>query len=641
MCLLTAVYWNHFDNAFHFDDMHTIVNNEFITRIDNIPLIFQDAKTTSSLPTNQAYRPVVTSLNAIDYWIAGKLDSRVFHWHIFLEFLVLLALLYYLINELFSCAGIGKWPVAALLSTAFFAFHTATAETINYIISRSDGFSTLMVIISMIIFIRNTGWKRQLGLIPFLVGCLTKPTALMLAPLLAVYSLIMLKPSLTVREESSGFYNPLKRAVVHSASYFVVGVALYLFTRSMFSDTWTPGGYYSPAEYLVTQAWVIWIYLKTFALPTGLTADTDLTVIRDWLDPKILWGLTIIVFLLATAFWCSLRRKTLPISFGILWFFIALVPSSSIVPLAEVMNHHRTFFPYIGLVIAVGWTGVLLVNDISQRYGNQSSVQRAGVLLALTVLSLHAWGSYQRNEVWHDGSSLWYDVTLKSPSNGRGLMNYGLALMRKGDMNGAIDYFENARKTSYGNHPYLFINLGIAHGFLGRRNDDDALRKKAESYFEAGIRLGPAFPETHYRYANWLYREGRVSEALNHVNRAIRLSPADKNAKSLKSRLLALQSSRAESNDAIVLGEAEKHLDRSLQFYHSGEYKLSIAAARKALEEKPDYAPAYNNICAAYNGLREWELAIEACEKALFINPQFERARGNLDFAKRRKSASF
>ena len=74
--VLTVTYWNHFDNGFHFDDMHTIVNNSYIRDISNIPLIFQDARTTSSLPFNQAYRPVITSLNTIDFWIADSLDPR-------------------------------------------------------------------------------------------------------------------------------------------------------------------------------------------------------------------------------------------------------------------------------------------------------------------------------------------------------------------------------------------------------------------------------------------------------------------------------------------------------------------------------------------------------------------------------------
>ena len=46
------------------------------------------------------------------------------------------------------------------------------------------------------------------------------------------------------------------------------------------------------------------------------------------------------------------RRETWPVAFGILWFFLALLPTSSIVPLAEVLNDHRMYFPFVGLTLA-------------------------------------------------------------------------------------------------------------------------------------------------------------------------------------------------------------------------------------------------------------------------------------------------
>jgi len=65
--LLLAIYSNHFHNAFHFDDDHTIVNNAYISNIRNIPLFFADVRTQSSLPTNQTYRPLTSASFAIDY----------------------------------------------------------------------------------------------------------------------------------------------------------------------------------------------------------------------------------------------------------------------------------------------------------------------------------------------------------------------------------------------------------------------------------------------------------------------------------------------------------------------------------------------------------------------------------------------
>ena len=55
---------------------------------------------------------------------------------------------------------------------------------------------------------------------------------------------------------------------------------------------------------------------------------------------------------------------------------------------------------------------------------------------------------------------------------------------------------------------------------------------------------------------------------------------------------------------------------------------------------KPDYAPAYNNMCSAYNKLGEWDLAIEACRKALQITPDYPRARANLRWAERGKTGT-
>ena len=44
--------------------------------------------------------------------------------------------------------------------------------------------------------------------------------------------------------------------------------------------------------------------------------------------------------------------------------------------------------------------------------------------------------------------NLWYDGTIKSPNNGRGLMNYGLTLMARGDYDNAEDYFIQAHEKS-------------------------------------------------------------------------------------------------------------------------------------------------------------------------------------------------
>src|SRR5882672_12369424 len=96
---ILAAYSNHFHNSFHFDDAHTIETNAAIRELRNVPLFFRDATTFSSLPSNQSYRPLVSTLLAIDYRLGG-LQPFWFHASIFALFVALTVLLAFVINRL-------------------------------------------------------------------------------------------------------------------------------------------------------------------------------------------------------------------------------------------------------------------------------------------------------------------------------------------------------------------------------------------------------------------------------------------------------------------------------------------------------------------------------------------------------------
>src|ERR1700682_2900926 len=97
---LLAVYANHFHNSFHFDDAHTVENNASIRDLRNIPLFFRDATTFSALPSNQSYRPLVSTLLAIDYSLGHGLQPFWFHLSIFALFVALALLVAFVIKRL-------------------------------------------------------------------------------------------------------------------------------------------------------------------------------------------------------------------------------------------------------------------------------------------------------------------------------------------------------------------------------------------------------------------------------------------------------------------------------------------------------------------------------------------------------------
>jgi tetratricopeptide (TPR) repeat protein len=84
----------------------------------------------------------------------------------------------------------------------------------------------------------------------------------------------------------------------------------------------------------------------------------------------------------------------------------------------------------------------------------------------------------------------------------------------------------------------------------------------------------------------------------------------------------------------------ENLLELSFRYYKAGRFTKSIEAAEEALKLKPDYDLAYNNICAAYNELKQWDRAIEAGEKAVRLNPKNGLAKNNLAWAKSQKVKS-
>src|SRR5207245_10275898 len=146
-------------------------------------------------------------------------------------------------------------------------------------------------------------------------------------------------------------------------------------------------------------------------------------------------------------------------------------------------------------------------------------------LAILLILSVNAYATFERNKVWKTEETLWHDVVIKSPRNGRGLMNYGNTLMARGDYEGALDYFHRAQQLTP-NYSVLFINLAIA---------EDATKQSAaaEGHFKEALRLAPVSPDSYTYYARYLLAQSRADEARALLQSALELSPSDVTARGL------------------------------------------------------------------------------------------------------------
>lgn len=646
-------YANHFQNSFHFDDSHTITDNPYIRSLRNIPKFFADAATFSAMPSNRSYRPIISASLALDYWIGGGLKPFFFHLSTFLWYLLQLVLMFLLFRHLFNRVRPGpNNPYFALFAAAWYGVHPANAETVNYVIQRGDLLSTLGVVAAIYAYAVSPRWRRYyLYLVPVLLAQLAKPPALIFPLILLSYIVLFEEPAGPGRWPS---------AVRKCLPALLLTVAVAILQARMTPPTFTAGAT-SAFAYRITQPFVSVRYFISFFLPLGLSADTDLRPFDGPFATDALLGFGFVILLIATAWWCGRRRDTHPVAFGLLWFLLALAPTS-IFPLAEVENDHRMFFPFVGLVLAVGWTIALLV----LRRSTAAAAPRWGVQagVAILILIAYGWGTWRRNEVWRTDESLWLDVTMKSPRNGRGLMNYGLTQMSKGDYATALDYFERALVYNPA-YPYLEVNLAIANGGLNREAE-------AEKHFVRALSLAPRDAEVHYFYARWLRSKGRSNEALAQAAAGAALNPSYLETSYLQMdilaerqdwaqvRAVAAQTIRLSPGDAtagVYLQRAsaadrqlsdveqlartnptpENYLNLSLFYHRAGKYPQCIDAARQALRLKPDYAEAYNNIAAAYEAIGKWDEAIQAAGEALRINPNYQLARNNLLWAATQK----
>lgn len=652
--LLILAYANHFNNGFHFDDYHTIVNNLYIQNIHNIPAFFRDPKMFSSDPSHWGLRSLVTTTLAIDYWLGDSLDPFWFQMSTFIWHILLCIVLFFLYRNILKRSFTDGWPgYLAIAATAWYGLHTANAETLNYIISRSDVLSTFMITFSLFTYI---AWpakrKYYLYIIPAVLGVFAKETVLVLVILLFFYILLFEKELALDDVFRKDNFKIVRSAFVKILPLAFVVIVAQVYTLTRISSI--PGITNPLLPYVLTQTYVWVHYFIAFFLPVNLSADSDWTVIANQLDERIIIGCIFVIALIITIIKTSSKKETRPIAFGLIWFAAALLPTS-LAPFAEVTNDHRMYFPFIGLALSIVTYAGILIQRYSQSFpGKYYYPAIAGIFVL--IVSANAYGVSQRNEVWHDEESLWSDVVVKSPLNGRGLMNYGVVKLREGNYAAAKDYFKRAQQY-VPNYNILYLNMAVVDGFLHEPTE-------AEDNFKNAISFGPNDFNSYLQYAQYLNLNGKAAQAQPYAAQAMKLNAYSEQVMMTlmtidnelelwddlaKTAQHFLSASPTNKNARVALSAAKAHLpilvngtafslpvtaddyvNLSLIYYNIQLYQKSINACNTALKLKPNYDLPYCNIGAAYLKMNLWDQSIAASKKALAINPKNIKANNNL-----------
>jgi tetratricopeptide (TPR) repeat protein len=222
-----------------------------------------------------------------------------------------------------------------------------------------------------------------------------------------------------VRRERTGWKEALRAQAVHwglLAALVVLLLAHAGYVRLLEACFGIRGA----AANLLTQVHGIGYLLSRLVMPHALNIDPDLPVFSG--GSHVLLPEALLLAALLAAGILGLRKRSLA-GFGILWFFLHLVPTNSFIPRLDVANERQLYLASWGLFLAVA-AGTDLLRE-------KQGAWRVMAVCAVLVSTLGVLTVY-RNTAYRSEIALWEDSVRKSPGKARGWNNLGYAFQQAG-----------------------------------------------------------------------------------------------------------------------------------------------------------------------------------------------------------------
>ena len=505
LALVLAAYSNSFKAAFQLDDYHQIVNNYHIRNLTNLPRFFEDGRTGTGLRGVTGFRPITIASFAVNYALSGY---RVWGYHALNLLLhAMNALLVFLvINGILAGAGRKDAFAVSLLSSLLFAVHPVQTGAVTYISCRAALLASLFTLSAFYGFIRyraggGMAWGASAPAL-FMLGMLSKETAVALIVLMAVYDLIMTVPR-------RGGLAASWRIWLYYAPFMAALGVYFAWRKAATGDAIPAGGAgFGRAVYLVSEAKALPLYLRLLFLPVNQNADYYLPATRH-IDLGAALGMLLLA-LAAVFIYRGRKDRPEPAFFGA-WFLLALLPEASLVPVPDIAVLYRLYLPSAGIIAAT----VLILSDALRN----TAVKRG---LAVLVIALFGVLTIGRNTVWATEYSLWSDVVHKSPRSDRASLNLGKALAEEGRYEDAQWEYMTALAVdpAYPERYYIYANMGLSYFSQGKMD-------MAMYVLERVVKKYPGFIEAYTNLGEVYLAAGRYGQAVDILKKSAAADPAN------------------------------------------------------------------------------------------------------------------
>ena len=384
---------------FVFDDFALVKNN---------PAVQSLAQAAQATVQGVAYRPLRTLSYALDHALGG-MDPFVFH----LSNLVWFALLLVAAWRVLRAAGLGDG--AALAALGLFAVHPVHVDAVTYISGRRDLLSALFVLVAFWAYLQfrrtRRAWWWAAVLAGFLLAFMAKELGIVVPALIFLYEWIEETAAAEGgpwRRMGAGVRRTLRRGWWYWLPIAALGAGLAFYKVFLTAPSaklgWWGGSF---ATNLLTVAKVLVYDLWLMVLPVTLRADYSydgFPIAYTWADPLGLAAAVFVAALLAALVWLAATGRRQAAFWG-LWFFVAILPMSHLVPHHELLAEHYLLLPSLG-ACALGGLGLAWLHGRNRRLAWAAG---AGAVVFLTVVLL------VHNPVYRDNVSLFADTAAKAP----------------------------------------------------------------------------------------------------------------------------------------------------------------------------------------------------------------------------------
>lgn len=403
-----AAYVSSVGGVFQFDDFNVIVHNPVV---HSFAAWWADA--------GHGIRPLL-KLSYTANWVAGPgvLGFHAVNIVVHLVNTLLVFLLARLLARQLGALDARQADTAALMAALLFGLHPAQTEAVTYVSGRSSSLMAMFYLGSVFAYIVGSLRGQRL------LTCAVSPLLFCLA-LLTKESAIALPLALLLWETSRGepvcWKAVVRRSWAHVLVLVLAVAALLLhpiYGERMVADIAAS----SFSSSVLTQIDAVAYLGARLIVAWPLNIDPDLRQITDW-SPMLAAKAVLLVAVLALGARAWRRRPWW--FFGVLWYFVSLLPTNSFVPRLDLANDRQLYLAGIGVCIALGI-------EIEWQRSRYPTARRWIGAAAIAALALLAMLTFQRGPDYGSEIRLWEQTARVSPIKPRVFNNLGFAYSAAG-----------------------------------------------------------------------------------------------------------------------------------------------------------------------------------------------------------------